>query len=105
MTTRVIAGKEVNFDKEGFMTNPEDWTEDIATELAQEEGIEALTPTHWTVIKFSRSDFEANGEPPGLRRITKVGGVSTKEIYTLFPKGPAKKVARIAGLGKPHGCI
>lgn len=105
MTTREIAGKVVEFDKDGFMTNPDDWNEEIATTLAQEEGIEALTPNHWTVINFSRSDFQENGEPPGLRRITKVGGVSTKEIYTLFPKGPAKKVARIAGLGKPHGCI
>jgi tRNA 2-thiouridine synthesizing protein E len=105
MSTREIAGKTIDFDKEGFMTNPGDWTREIATALAQEEGIEALTPQHWRVIEFSRSDFQAKGEPPGLRRITKAGGVPTKELYTLFPKGPAKKVARIAGLGKPHGCV
>ena len=105
MSTREIAGKTVDFDKEGFMTNPNDWTKEIAAALAQEEGIEELTPHHWQVIDFSRSDFQANGEPPGLRRITKVGGVPTKALYTLFPKGPAKKVARISGLGKPHGCI
>jgi tRNA 2-thiouridine synthesizing protein E len=60
---------------------------------------------HWRVIEFCRADHQKQGEAPTLRRITKEGGVSTKDLYTLFPKGPAKKVARISGLGKPHGCI
>ena len=64
-----------------------------------------LTDLHWTVIKFCRDDFEAQGDAPTLRRITKVGGVPTKELYKLFPKGPAKKVALVSGLGKPTGCI
>ena len=105
MSTREIAGKVVEFDEEGFMVNPDDWTKDIAAELAKEAGIEELTEGHWTVIDFSRTDFKEKGEAPGLRRITKMGGVPTKQLYKLFPKGPAKKVARISGLGKPHGCI
>ena len=105
MSTREIAGKEIEFDEEGFMVNPNDWTKEIAQIIAKEEGIEQLEANHWKVIEFSRSDFQTKGEAPGLRRITKAGGVPTKEIYQLFPKGPAKKVARIAGLGKPHGCI
>jgi tRNA 2-thiouridine synthesizing protein E len=105
MTTREIAGKTVEFDEEGFLADPEDWTREMAEVLAKEEGIEQLTLQHWKVIDFSRSDYRENGEAPGLRRITKAGGVPTKELYQLFPKGPAKKVARISGLGKPHGCI
>lgn len=105
MSTREIAGKEIEFDEEGFMVNPDDWTEEIAQILAKEEGIAQLETSHWKVIEFSRADFRTKGEAPGLRRITKEGGVPTKEIYQLFPKGPAKKVARISGLGKPHGCI
>ena len=105
MSTREIAGKTVEFDGEGFMTDPNDWTKEIAQVLAQEEGISQLTDQHWQVIEFSRSDYQAKGEAPTLRRITKEGGVPTKELYQLVPKGPAKKVARIAGLGKPTGCI
>lgn len=105
MTTREIAGKTVEIDPEGFLTNPNDWTREMAEALAKEEGIEALTPGHWRVIEFCRADFQNQGEAPGLRRITKEAGVATKELYSLFPKGPAKKVARISGLGKPHGCI
>ena len=105
MSTREIADKVVEFDEEGFMINPEDWTEEIAQIIAKEEGIEQLEANHWKVIEFSRADFRSKGEAPGLRRITKEGGVTTKDIYKLFPKGPAKKVARISGLGKPHGCI
>lgn len=105
MSTREIAGKTVEFDEEGFMVKPEEWTTEIAAILAEESGIETLTKDHWQVIEFSRADFVEKGEAPGLRRITKVGGVPTKDLYKLFPKGPAKKVARISGLGKPHGCI
>jgi len=105
MPTREIAGKVVEVDAEGFLRNPDDWTREIAEEIAREEGIEQLTDLHWKVIEFCRADYRARGESPTLRRITKESGVDTKTLYTLFPKGPAKKVARIAGLGKPTGCI
>ena len=105
MTTREIAGKTVNFDDEGFMTNPDEWAPEVAEELAGEIGIAPLTEGHWKVIEFSRADYAENGEAPTLRRITKAGGVPTKELYKLFPKGPAKKVALVSGLGKPTGCI
>ena len=100
-----VAELQVSFDAEGFMTDPNEWTEDIAATLAQEEGIDELTDRHWAVINFVRSEYESTGKPPSLRTITKKSGVPTKEVYELFPKGPAKKVARIAGLGKPKGCI
>ncbi len=105
MATRTIAGKTVQVNDEGFMTNPGEWTKEIAVDLAKEEGITELTPAHWKVIEFCRQDGTANGKAPTLRRITTAAGVSTKEMFALFPKGPAKKVAKIAGLGKPEGCV
>ena len=105
MTVREIAGKSVDFNDEGFMTDHKEWNKEIAVELAQEIGLDELTERHWTVIEFCRSNYEETGEVPTLRRITKVGGVPTKELYKLFPKGPAKKVARVSGLTKPTGCI
>ncbi|MCB0045892.1 MAG: TusE/DsrC/DsvC family sulfur relay protein [Caldilineaceae bacterium] len=100
-----VADLTVNFDAEGFMTDPNEWTPEIAAVLAQEEGIDELTNDHWTVINFVRDENDKTGQPPTLRAISKRSGVDTKELYALFPKGPAKKVARIAGLGKPKGCI
>jgi tRNA 2-thiouridine synthesizing protein E len=105
MTTQIFAGKSVAVNEEGFLLNPEDWDKTIAAEIAREEGIEALTPEHWTVIEFCRQSASETGAAPTLRQITKGSGVSTKELFQLFPKGPAKKVARIAGLGKPEGCV
>jgi tRNA 2-thiouridine synthesizing protein E len=87
------------------MSDPGEWDKTIAEVLANEIGITPLTERHWQVIKFCRDDYEAKGEPPTLRRITKAGSIPTKELYALFPKGPAKKVAYVAGLGKPSGCI
>ncbi len=95
----------VSFDAEGFMTDANEWTKEIAAVLAQEEGIAELTDRHWAVIDFARNDFANTGTPPTLRRMTKQSGVGTKELYELFPKGPAKKIARLSGLGKPKGCI
>jgi TusE/DsrC/DsvC family sulfur relay protein len=94
----------VAFNDEGFMVDPHAWTPEVAAAIAAREGIE-LTNRHWVVINFNRQEFETNGEPPTLRRITKSTDVSTKEIYQLFPGGPAKVAAKISGLGKPTGCI
>lgn len=95
----------VTFDKEGFMTDPKQWTKEIAIELAKQEGIETLTDAHWKIIEYCRQVGLASGKAPTLRQITSGTGVSTKDLFALFPKGPAKKVARIAGLGKPEGCV
>lgn len=105
MTTRTYAGVTVAVNEEGFMTDPKEWTREVAVEIAKEEGLPELSPAHWQVIEFCRQTGLASGKAPTLRTITTGSGVSTKELFTLFPKGPAKKVAHIAGLGKPEGCV
>jgi tRNA 2-thiouridine synthesizing protein E len=106
MATKTIAGKTVQVNDEGFMTNSSEWTKEIAAELAKEEGIAELTAAHWTIIDFCRKTAgSAGGAAPTLRTITAGAGVSTKDLFALFPKGPAKKVAKISGLGKPEGCV
>ncbi len=105
MSVREIAGKTIEFDDEGYMENLEQWDKSVAEVLASEIKITPLTDRHWAVIEFCRSDFLAQGDAPTIRRITKMAGVPTKELYKLFPKGPAKKVAYISGLKKPSGCI
>jgi TusE/DsrC/DsvC family sulfur relay protein len=95
----------VSRNEEGFMTNPDEWTKEIAEVIAQQEGIQVLSAEHWQIIDFCRQQGEATGKAPTLRQITTGTGISTKELFTLFPKGPAKKVAKIAGLGKPEGCV
>lgn len=105
MATRTIAGKTVQVNNEGFMTVPAEWNKDIAVEIAKEEGIADLSTAHWKVIDFCRESAGVSGKAPTLRTITNGSGVSTKELFSLFPKGPAKKVAKIAGLGKPEGCV
>lgn len=105
MAVKTIAGKEVQVNEEGFMTNPAEWTKEIAIEIAREEGIAELTPEHWKIIEFCREAASTSGAVPTLRAITSGSGISTKDLFALFPKGPAKKVARVAGLGKPEGCV
>ena len=95
----------VEMNEEGFMTDPNVWTPEIGKILDQQEGIEELTEAHWTIINFCRTHATENGASPTLRQITKGTDISTKELFSLFPKGPAKKVSKISGLGKPEGCI
>ena len=104
MPQKEVNGTTVDVNDEGFMTDPTQWNEDVAQGMASELGIE-LTDRHLIVIKFLRNEFEANGKVPSLRRVKNDSGVGTKELYKLFPKGPAKKAAMIAGLGKPEGCV
>jgi tRNA 2-thiouridine synthesizing protein E len=105
METREIAGKTLALDADGNLANLADWTEEVAHALATEEGIEALTDRHWLVLNYMRKEYQDKGDAPSIRKLTKESGVDTKELYQLFPKGPAKKAARIAGLPKPKGCI
>ncbi len=97
--------KQVQLDAEGFLVDYKEWDEELAKELAKEEGIEELTDRHWHVIRFMREEYEKTGQVPTIRRLKNAGGIPTKELYALFPNGPAKKAARIAGLPKPQGCV
>lgn len=105
METVILAGKTLALDSDGNLANRNDWNQEIAREIAAIEGISELTAQHWAVINFMRAVFEKEGDAPSIRRLTKESGVDTKTLYQLFPKGPAKKAARIAGLPKPKGCI
>jgi TusE/DsrC/DsvC family sulfur relay protein len=105
VTTTTINNQIVHVDDEGFMTDPAEWDETMADPLAKLVGIDELTPDHWTVIRFLREDFAAKGETATLRRISTAAGVPTKRLFELFPKKPGKKMAFIAGLPKPTGCI
>lgn len=95
----------VDVDAEGFMTNQAQWTREVAAAIAREEGIAELTPSHWKVIEFMQKEFKETGQAPTIRKLNKTGVVNTKELYELFPGGPAKKAAKIAGLKKPEGCV
>ena len=105
MSTTQIAGIAVDVNEEGFLTDPGQWTDDVAVELARKEGIDPLTDRHWVVLRFMRSEYAAKGTGPTVRVLGKTSGVSIKELYELFPKGPAKIAAKIAGIPKPRGCI
>jgi tRNA 2-thiouridine synthesizing protein E len=105
MTLLTLAATDVELNDEGFFVHPEQWTEDMVPELGRREGIDTLTDDHWTVIRFMRNEYTTKGSGPTVRALGKSSGVSVKELYQLFPKGPAKVAAKIAGIPKPHGCI
>jgi len=105
MTTLLYDGHKVDVNPEGFLLDSSQWTPEIAEEIAKEVGLGPLTERHWKVITFCREDAAREGQSPGLRRIAKLSGVETKELYQLFPKGPGKLAARLAGLPKPTSCV
>lgn len=104
MTVTTIDGREVHVDAEGFLTDPTEWDEALGAALARAIGVE-LTERHWEVLRFLRKDYESQGETATTRRVQTVGGFPTKEQFALFPKKPAKKMAYVAGLPKPRGCV
>jgi dissimilatory sulfite reductase related protein len=105
VATLEILGKTLPLDTDGHLANPGDWSEAIAREIAVAEGIGELTDQHWAVINFMRGVYTQEGAPPSIRRITRESGADTKSLYSLFPGGPAKKAAKIAGLPKPKSCV
>ena len=103
MPQRILAGQAVNVNEDGYFTDPAQWTDTMATELAHEAGIE-LTPTHLQVIHFLRDRY-ASGKTLTIRRVGKSGLVTIKEFYDLFPGGPLKVSSKIAGIPKPTSCV
>jgi tRNA 2-thiouridine synthesizing protein E len=101
-----VDGKRFELNEEGFLADPEEWTEAVAVALAlAEEGIERLTAEHWAVIKFIRGYFLENNLAPMVRKVCQTTGLPLRQIYDLFPSGPAKGACKVAGLPKPDGCV
>ncbi|WP_448630058.1 TusE/DsrC/DsvC family sulfur relay protein [Cellulomonas soli] len=104
MPETTLDGHRIHVDAEGFLTDPAEWDEELATVLATQIGL-TLTDAHWAALRFLRADFAEQGETATLRRVSTVGGIPVKELFALFPSKPAKKMAYVAGLPKPHGCV
>jgi TusE/DsrC/DsvC family sulfur relay protein len=104
MPVTTIGTTQVHVDAEGFLTEYGEWDDEVARRLAAATGIE-LTEAHWKAIRFLREDYPTQGETATLRRVSTLAGIPVKELFTLFPGKPAKKMAYIAGLPKPHGCV
>jgi TusE/DsrC/DsvC family sulfur relay protein len=105
MMSATSTAAAVERDAEGFFVHPDQWTEEMAPEIARENGIPELTDRHWQVIRFMRESYLDGGSAPSIRTLGKTSGVPIKELYQLFPKGPAKLAAKIGGIPKPRGCI
>lgn len=101
MPTIEVNGKSVELDEDGFIVNLDEWSEEVAVYLAKEEGVEELTEDHWKLINYLKQYFAEYGIAPMVRKMTKESGFSLKEIYDLFPSGPAKGACKVAGLPKP----
>jgi dissimilatory sulfite reductase related protein len=105
MASLVIDGRSFEVDGDGFLTTPEIWNEDVARLFAQYDGIADLNDKHWAIVKIIRKNFEEKGMAPMIRSICQETGIKLREIYELFPLGPARGACRIAGLPKPDGCV
>lgn len=104
MAVRTVGAEQVHVDAEGFLTEYDEWNRPLAGKLAALIGIE-LTDEHWQVLDFLRSDYREHGETATLRRVAVRTGVPVKRLFALFPGKPAKKMAYVAGLPKPRGCV
>jgi len=105
VSTQMIAGTAVDLNDEGFFLDPAQWSDEIGVAIAKEAGIEPMTDRHWQVVRYMRQQYLDTGTAPSIRALGKASGVPVKELYQLFPKGPAKLAAKIAGIPKPRGCI
>lgn len=100
-----VGSISLDIDEDGFIQEPDKWTEEVAKALAQTEGVDQLTEEHWKVVNYLRDYYLEFGIAPMIRKLCKSTGFKLKDIYDLFPSGPAKGACKIAGLPKPTGCV
>jgi tRNA 2-thiouridine synthesizing protein E len=98
-------GLTVDLDEDGFIQEADCWNEALAAAIAKQEDVPELTEDHWKVINYLRDYYKQFGTAPMIRKLCKDTGFPLKEIYVLFPSGPAKGACKIAGLPKPTGCV
>lgn len=101
-----LNGNTIETNANGYLENLDDWNEDLAKIIAEEEGVE-LSDKAWDVINYLRDEyFNNNSNQPNERHMVKhfkdvwtdLDKVDTKALYNLFPRGPAKEAGKIAGL-------
>lgn len=105
MGTIEINERTFEVDGDGFLTTPEIWDKEVAELFAKSDGIEELNEKHWTLINIIRKNYEEKGTAPMIRTLCQESGLKLREIYELFPLGPARGACRVAGLPKPDGCV
>ncbi|MTW19724.1 TusE/DsrC/DsvC family sulfur relay protein [Allochromatium palmeri] len=98
------ASLSVALDNEGFLLDRDDWSEEVAVELAQSDDFE-MTEQVMHFIREARAMYEEDGVVPPIRIFAKKQKVSTKELYDIFRKGPMKLICKWGGLPKPTGCV
>lgn len=95
----------LDIDEDGFIQEPEKWTQDVALALATTEGVEEMTEEHWKLVNYLREYYLEYGIAPMIRKLCKATGFKLNKVYELFPSGPAKGACKVAGLPKPTGCV
>ncbi len=100
-----VGSINLDIDEDGFIQEPDKWNQEVAKALAQTEGVDELTEDHWKVVNYLRDYYLEFGIAPMIRKLCKSTGFKLKEIYDLFPSGPAKGACKVAGLPKPTGCV
>jgi dissimilatory sulfite reductase related protein len=105
MATFAQGDVSIVVDEDGFMQEPDQWNEAVARALATTEGVNDLSENHWKVVNYLREYYLQFGVAPMIRKLCKQTGFQLKEIYDLFPSGPAKGACKVAGLPKPTGCV
>ncbi len=105
MATLEIDGRVFDVDGDGFLSDPSVWNDEVAMLIAKYDGIEDLTDKHWAIVRIIRKSYEEKKMAPMIRVICQETGLRLREIYELFPLGPARGACRVAGLPKPDGCV
>lgn len=105
MPTVEHMGRSFPVDEDGFLADPELWGPEWVDHVRLEEDIDEVTEDHWQVVDRLREYFAEHGEAPKVKITAEVTGFKLKYIYELFPSGPGKGACKMAGLGKPEGCV
>jgi len=105
MAKVTLGGQEIELDEDGFIQEPEKWGKEMAEDLAKTEEAYPMSENHWKVVNYLRDYYLKFEIAPPIRMLVKSTGFSLKEIYEMFPSGPAKGACKVAGLPKPTGCL
>lgn len=100
-----VGDMTLGLNEDGFILEPDRWNDAVAAALAAKDGVTQLTASHWKIVRYIRAHYVEFDVPPLVRKLCKQTGFQLKEIFELFPGGPAKGACKVAGLPNAKGCV
>ncbi len=99
MNTPLTPPSTAIFDPDGFLLDPDMWSENLADRIAQNDGLGELNELQYGLLHALRREYSRHGTVTALSHVCHLTGQEPSCMQHLFPT--PREAWRVAGLPNP----